>query len=66
MKIDGEELERIQQEARDTIASGCELDDLVEETYNDDSNFKHADPTTGQRCWDWDEVHEAVYSVIEE
>ena len=66
MKIDGEDLERIQQEARDTIASGCELDDLVEETYNGELNFNNADPTSQQRCWGYDEIHEAVFSVLEE
>ena len=65
MKIEGEELKRIQQEARDTINSGCELNDLVEEIYNGELNFNNADPTSGQRCWDYDEVHDAVMSVWE-
>lgn len=66
MEIDGEELEIIQQQARDCLASGIDLEELAEEIYTSEANYNNADPSSQQRCWTEDEIHEAVFSVMED
>ena len=66
MKVDGKELEQMKQDAKDTLLLGEDLTDLVEEIYNNESNFNNCDKSSGQRVWTYDEIHDAVFSVLEE
>lgn len=63
MKIDGDELKKIKEWVSEYISEGDDLNELVEEIYNDETNYNNADITSGQRCWDYDEIHEAVFSI---
>jgi len=62
MKIEGEELERIHEMARECADDNIDLEELAEEIYNGEDNFNNADPSSGQRCWNYDEIEEAVLS----
>jgi len=37
---------------------------IAEFLYNEDMNFKHCDPTTQQRCYDYTELHLMVEEEI--
>ena len=62
MKIDGETLKDIHKQAQEYQNNGDDLEELVEEIYNADANYKNCNISSGQRCWDWDEIHKAVFS----
>ena len=34
-----------------SLEEGEDMEDLAEELFNHEKNFKHCDPTTGQKCW---------------
>ena len=38
-------------EIMDSIYADENIEDLAEELFNYDKNYKHCDPTTGQKCW---------------
>ena len=66
MKIDGDELIQIQEEVKECLADGWDIEELAEELYNCENNFNNADVTSGQRCYTFDEIHDAVFKTQEE
>lgn len=42
------------------------IEEEAEILYNEDCNFKHADPTTGQRCYDEDQIKDLIIEVMKE
>ena len=61
-----EVFEEMKELVKETIDSEEELDleELTAEYYDADINFKHCDKTTGQRCFDYEDIETAFKKAI--